>query len=70
MSLKSYFEKNRKRLRKRKRTIAFLSILTILSMLTATYAWFTVNTFVGVQDFELQVSTGDDLRVSTLLLTK
>lgn len=64
MSLKSYFEKHRKRLRKRKRTIAFLSILTVLSMLTATYAWFTVNTFVGVQDFELEVSTGDDLRVS------
>lgn len=64
MSLKTYFEKNRKRLRKRKRTIVALSILAVLGLSTATYAWFTVNTFAGVQDFELQISTGDDLRVS------
>lgn len=64
MSLKAYFEKNRKRLRKRKRTIVALSILAVLGLSTATYAWFTVNTFAGVQDFELQISTGDDLRVS------
>lgn len=64
MSLKSYFEKNRKRLRKRKRLIAFLSILAVLGLTTATYAWFTVNTFAGVQDFELNISTGEDLRVS------
>jgi hypothetical protein len=33
-------------------------------LVTSTYAWFTVNTFAGVQDFELQISTADDLRVS------
>lgn len=64
MSLKEYFKKNQKRLKKRKRTIVALSILAVLGLATATYAWFTVNTFVGVQDFELEVSTGDDLRVS------
>lgn len=64
MSLKTYFEKNRKRLRKRKRTIVALSVLAVMGLATATYAWFTVNTFVGVQDFELDISTGDDLRVS------
>lgn len=64
MSLKSYFQKNRKRLRKRKKIIAFLSIIAILGMSTATFAWFTVNTFVGVQDFELDIATGEDLRVS------
>jgi hypothetical protein len=64
VSLKSYIQKYRKRLRKRRSLIIFLSIITILSMTTATYAWFTVNTFAGVQDFELDISTDDDLRVS------
>lgn len=64
MSVKTYFKKNRKKLRKRKRLIAFLSILAVLGLTTATYAWFTVNTFAGVQDFELKISTADDLRVS------
>lgn len=64
VSLKTYFDKNRKRLRKRKRLIAFLSILAVLGLTTATYAWFTVNTFAGVEDFELNISTGEDLRVS------
>ncbi|MBQ7504465.1 MAG: hypothetical protein IJT79_04030 [Ruminococcus sp.] len=64
MSLKTYIKKNRKRLRKRKRLIAFLSILAILGLSTATFAWFTVNTFAGVNDFELKISTGEELRVS------
>lgn len=64
MSLKTYFNKSRQSLRKRKRLIVFISILSILGLTSATYAWFTVNTFAGVQLFELQISTGDDLRVS------
>lgn len=64
MSLKTYFIKNKKRLRKRKRLIAFLSILAVLGLSTATFAWFTVNTFVGINDFELKISTSDELRVS------
>jgi len=56
--------KNKKRLRKRKRLIAFLSILSVMGLSTATFAWFTVNTFAGVNDFELQISTGEELRVS------
>ncbi len=64
MSLKTYIKKNKKRLRKRKRLIAFLSILAVLGLSTATFAWFTVNTFAGVNDFELKISTGDELRVS------
>ena len=64
MSVKTYFEKSRKKLRKRKSLIIFISILSILGLTSATFAWFTVNTFAGVQLFELQVSTGDDLRVS------
>lgn len=64
MSLKTYFDKNRKRLRKRKRLIVFLSILAVLGLTTSTYAWFTVNTFAGIKEFELNISTGEDLRVS------
>lgn len=64
VSLKGYFKKNKKRLRRRKKLIVFLSIIAILGMSTATFAWFTVNTFAGVEDFELDISTGEDLRVS------
>ena len=64
MSIKTYFEKGRKQLRRRKSLIIFISILSVLGLTSATFAWFTVNTFAGVQLFELQVSTGDDLRVS------
>ncbi len=64
MSLKTYLDSHQTRLRKRKRLIAFLSILAILGLSSATYAWFTVNTFAGIQDFELDISTGEDLRVS------
>ena len=48
----------------RKRLIIFIAIITALSMVTSTVAWFTVNTFAGVQIFELNISTGEDLRVS------
>lgn len=51
-------------LRVRKRLIIFIVIITALSMVTSTVAWFTVNTFAGVQVFELKISTGEDLRVS------
>lgn len=34
--------------KKRKRLIVFVAIITLLSMTTATVAWFTVNTFAGV----------------------
>lgn len=50
--------------KRRKRMIVFIAILTVLSMTTSTVAWFTVNTFAGVQLFELHISTADDLRVS------
>lgn len=34
--------------KKRKRLIVFVAIITLLSMTTATVAWFSVNTFAGV----------------------
>lgn len=35
-----------------------------MGLSTATYAWFTVNTFAGVEDFEMEISTGQQLLVS------
>lgn len=48
----------------RKKLIVFIAIITLMAMTTSTVAWFTVNTFAGVQLFELNISTGEDLRVS------
>ena len=64
VTVNNFLNDSREKLRRRKRLILFISILTILSMTTSTFAWFTVNTFAGVQVFELNISTGDDLRVS------
>ncbi len=50
--------------KQRKRLIIFIALITVLSMVTSTVAWFTVNTFAGVQVFELHISTADDLRVA------
>jgi hypothetical protein len=51
-------------LKRRKRLIISLSLLAIMGLSTATYAWFTVNTFAGIEDFELKISTGEQLLVS------
>lgn len=64
VSFKAYIKKNKKKLRKRRHLIVFLSVLAILGMSTATFAWFTVNTFAGIDNFELKISMGEDLRVS------
>ncbi len=62
--LVEYINDKRRVLRRRKRLILSLSILAILGLSTATYAWFTVNTFAGVEDFEVKISTGEELLVS------
>ena len=48
----------------RKRLIIFIALITVMSMVTSTVAWFTVNTFAGVKVFELNISTGQQLKVS------
>lgn len=57
-------EERRRSLKKRKRLIVFLSIITVLSMLTTSYAWFTVNTFAGVDTLDLHISVSAQLKVS------
>ncbi len=50
--------------KRRKRMIIFVALITVLSMVTSTVAWFTVNTFAGVKVFEINISTGQQLKVS------
>lgn len=49
--------------KKRKRVIVLVSILTLLSMVTSTYAWFKVNTFSGVDSLDLHISVSAQLKV-------
>lgn len=50
--------------KRRKRLIVFVAIITLLSMTTATVAWFTVNTFAGVDQLDLHISVSAQLKVS------
>ncbi len=49
--------------KKRKRLIIFITIITLLSMVTSTVAWFSVNTFAGVDNLDLHISVSAQLKV-------
>ena len=48
---------------KRKRLIIFITVITLLSMVTITVAWFSVNTFAGVDNLNLSISVSAQLKV-------
>ena len=48
---------------KRKRLIIFITVITLLSMVTTTVAWFSVNTFAGVDNLNLSISVSAQLKV-------
>ena len=48
----------------RKRMIVFVAIITLLSMVTSTVAWFSVNTFAGVDTLDVHISVAAQLKVS------
>ncbi len=50
--------------KRRKRLIIYLAIITLLSMTTSTVAWFTVNTFAGVDSLDLHISVSAQLKVA------
>lgn len=50
--------------RRRKFMIIFIAVITLLSMTTATVAWFTVNTLAGVSELDLHISMSAQLKVS------
>lgn len=51
-------------LKQRKRMIVFVAVITLLSMVTSTVAWFTVNTFAGVDKLDLHISVSAQLKVA------
>ncbi|MGN0550477.1 MAG: hypothetical protein ACI4I4_01365 [Acutalibacteraceae bacterium] len=50
--------------RSKLKTVVLLAIVALLAVLTGTLAWFTLNTFVAVQDLEMTIGTGAQLLVS------
>lgn len=50
--------------RGRKRLIVFIAIITLLSMTTSTVAWFTINTFAGVDTLDIHISVAAQLKVA------
>lgn len=50
--------------KRRKRMIVFIAVITMLSMVSATVAWFSVNTFAGVDTLNVHISVAAQLRVS------
>ena len=48
---------------KRRRVIVFVSLITLLSMISSTVAWFTVNTFAGVDSLDMHISVSAQLKV-------
>lgn len=48
---------------KRKRLIIFITVITLLSMVTTTVAWFSVKTFAGVDNLNLSISVSAQLKV-------
>lgn len=49
---------------RRKGLIIFVTIMTLLSMVTSTYAWFKINTFAGVDSLDMHISVSAQLKVS------
>ena len=49
---------------RRKALIVFISVMTLLSMITSTYAWFKINTFAGVDSLDMHISVSAQLKVS------
>lgn len=50
--------------KKRKKLIVFVAVITLLSMVTSTYAWFKVNTFAGVDSLDMHISVSAQLKVA------
>ena len=56
---------NKAQLRIKRRTTFLLSVIALLVLTTATLAWFTLNTFASVDNIQMNITTGVDLRVDT-----
>ena len=57
--------KKQERKKKKLRTLILLLFLTIIMFGTSTYAWFTANRTVTIQEISVNVQTSDGLQIST-----
>lgn len=63
-SSRNYKSKKQKRQRKR-RSLVLLLFLTIIMLGTSTYAWFTANRVVTINDINVNVQASDGIQIST-----
>lgn len=54
---------NKAQLRIKRKTTFMLCIIALLVLVTATMAWFTLNSFSSIENIQLDITTGVDLRV-------
>lgn len=54
---------NKAQLRIKRKTTIMLAIIALLVLITATMAWFTLNSFASIENIQMDITTGVDLRV-------
>lgn len=54
---------NKAQLRIKRKTTFMLAVIALLVLITATMAWFTLNSFASVENIQMDITTGVDLRV-------
>ena len=63
---RDYYYRTKKQKRQRKRrSLVLLLFLTIIMLGTSTYAWFTANRVVTVEDINVSVQASDGIQIST-----
>ncbi len=54
---------NKAQIRIKRKTTMMLCIIALLVLVTSTLAWFTLNSFASVENLQMDITTGVDLRV-------
>lgn len=54
---------NKAQVRIKRKTTFMLGIIALLVLVTSTLAWFTLNSFASVENIQMDITTGVDLRV-------
>lgn len=54
---------NKAQVRIKRKTTMLLGVIALLVLVTSTLAWFTLNSFASVENIQMDITTGVDLRV-------
>lgn len=54
---------NKAQARIKRKTTFMLAVIALLVLVTATMAWFTLNSFASIENIQMDITTGVDLRV-------